>query len=157
MVAAGIVVRDDLPPNARVRILVHKLAHALGVTYDSHSRAEAAVMVDTVTFVVCPCAALDTGGESILYVAGGARRARSAPSARSRKRSTRSAGAWAIRDSLWGDSAFYAASGGEPLAGNASGTERAALPSLAASTANQAGRAAYSPLHLGLRFSANAR
>jgi hypothetical protein len=54
---------------AGVRILGHELAHALGVTYDSHSRAEAEVIVDTVTFVVCACAGLGTGGESISYVA----------------------------------------------------------------------------------------
>ena len=64
-----IVVRESLPANARVRVLVHELAHALGVTYDSHSRSEAEVIVDTVTFVVCASAGLDTGGESIPYVA----------------------------------------------------------------------------------------
>lgn len=65
-----IVVREHLPANAQVRILVHELAHALGVTYESHSRAEAEVIVDTVTYVVCSGAGLDTGGESIPYVAG---------------------------------------------------------------------------------------
>jgi hypothetical protein len=65
-----IVVRAELPPNARVRVLVHELAHALGVTYESHSRPGAEVIVDTATFVVCAGVGLDTGGESIPYVAG---------------------------------------------------------------------------------------
>jgi hypothetical protein len=68
--AREIVVRADLPANARVRVLVHELAHALGVTYDTHSRPEAEVIVDSVTYVFCAGAGLDTGGESVPYVAG---------------------------------------------------------------------------------------
>jgi hypothetical protein len=68
--ARKIVVREDLPPNAQVRLLVHELAHALGVDYESHSRPDAEVIVDTATFVVCAGAGLDTGGASIPYVAG---------------------------------------------------------------------------------------
>lgn len=49
---------------------MHELAHAFGVTYASHSRPEAEVIVDTVTYVVCSGAGLDTAGESIPYVAG---------------------------------------------------------------------------------------
>jgi N-terminal domain of anti-restriction factor ArdC len=58
------------PLNAQVRILVHELAHALGVGYREYGRGKAEVIVDTVTFIVCAGAGLDVGGESIPYVAG---------------------------------------------------------------------------------------
>ena len=51
-------------------MLVHELAHALGVGYEQFGRERAEVIVDTVTFVVCGSAGLDVGGESIPYVAG---------------------------------------------------------------------------------------
>jgi hypothetical protein len=46
-----IVVDAGLPANAQVRVLVHELAHALGVGYAQFGRARAEVIVDTVTFV----------------------------------------------------------------------------------------------------------
>jgi hypothetical protein len=58
------------PANAQVRTLVHELAHALGVGYDHYGRAQAEVLVDCVTYIVCSSAGLDVGGESIPYVAG---------------------------------------------------------------------------------------
>lgn len=65
-----IVVDAGLPANAQVRVLVHELAHALGVGYEQFGRARAEVIADTVTFVVCGSVGLEVGGESIAYVAG---------------------------------------------------------------------------------------
>lgn len=66
--AKRIVVNAVLPANARVRVLVHEIAHALGIGYADRGRAE--VMVDCVTYVVCGQLGLDTSGETIPYVAG---------------------------------------------------------------------------------------
>jgi hypothetical protein len=65
-----IVVNDALAANARVRVLVHEIAHALGVGYEAYGRRRAEVLVDTVTFVVCGSVGLDTSGSSVPYVAG---------------------------------------------------------------------------------------
>jgi hypothetical protein len=65
-----IVVRDDLPANGQVRVLVHELAHALGVGYRDYGRRRAEVLVDTVTYVVCGSVGLDVSGDSVPYVAG---------------------------------------------------------------------------------------
>jgi hypothetical protein len=68
--ARRIVVDAGLPANAQVRVLVHELAHALGVGYERFGRSRAQVVVDTVTFVVCSAVGLAVDGESIPYVAG---------------------------------------------------------------------------------------
>lgn len=65
-----IVVDNQLPANARVRVLVHEIAHALGVGYAEYGRRRAEVLVDTVTFVVCGSVGLDVSGASVPYVAG---------------------------------------------------------------------------------------
>jgi hypothetical protein len=65
-----IVVDAGLPANAQVRVLVHELAHALGLGYGQYGREKAEVLVDCVTYVVCSSAGLDVGGESIPYIAG---------------------------------------------------------------------------------------
>jgi len=66
-----IVVDEQLPANAQVRVLVHEVAHALGLGYTEYGRQQAEVLVDTVTYVVLAGqAGLDVGGESIPYVAG---------------------------------------------------------------------------------------
>lgn len=65
-----IVVNSELPGNAQVRVLVHELAHALGIGYRDYGRRRAEVLVDTVTYIVCGAAGLDTSGESIPYIAG---------------------------------------------------------------------------------------
>lgn len=65
-----IVINDELPANAQVRILVHEIAHALGVGYSGYGRRRAEVLVDTVTFIVCGAVGLDTSGSSVPYVAG---------------------------------------------------------------------------------------
>jgi antirestriction protein ArdC len=56
--------------NAIVRVLVHELAHALGVSYADYGREVAEVIVETATVVVCGALGLDTSGESIPYIAG---------------------------------------------------------------------------------------
>jgi hypothetical protein len=65
-----IVVSAKLSRNAQVRVLVHEIAHALGVGYREHGRGRAEVIVDTVTYVVCGSLGLDTSCSSIAYVAG---------------------------------------------------------------------------------------
>ena len=65
-----IALSDRLAPNGQVRVLIHELAHALGIAYESHTRAQAEVLVDCVTYIVCGAVGLDVGGEAIPYVAG---------------------------------------------------------------------------------------
>lgn len=65
-----IVVNDHVAANAQVRVLVHELAHALGIGYQDRGRARAEVMVDCVTWIVLGQVGLDTSGDTIPYVAG---------------------------------------------------------------------------------------
>ncbi len=65
-----IAVEQTLPANAQVRVLVHEIAHALGVGYAEYGRERAEVIVDTATFIVCGSLGLDTAGSSVPYVAG---------------------------------------------------------------------------------------
>jgi hypothetical protein len=65
-----IVVNALLPANARVRVVVHECAHALGVHYSAYGRHQSEVLVDTVTYIVLSQVGLNVGGESIPYVAG---------------------------------------------------------------------------------------
>jgi antirestriction protein ArdC len=65
-----IAINADLSVNARVRVLVHEIAHALGVGYEQYGRSRAEVLVDTVTFIVCGSIGLDTSASSVPYVAG---------------------------------------------------------------------------------------
>jgi hypothetical protein len=65
-----IVLNANLSGNGRVRVLVHEIAHALGIGYEKYGRSRAEVMVDTVTFIVCGSIGLDTSGSSVPYVAG---------------------------------------------------------------------------------------
>jgi hypothetical protein len=65
-----IVVDAAAPANGRLRTLIHECAHALGIDYARYSRAQAEVIVDTVTYVVCAGVGLAVDGESIPYVAG---------------------------------------------------------------------------------------
>jgi antirestriction protein ArdC len=69
--ARRIVVSSNVEaPNARVRILVHELAHAHGVGYADYGREDAEVLVETAAVIVCGALGLDTSGESIPYIAG---------------------------------------------------------------------------------------
>jgi antirestriction protein ArdC len=65
-----IAVGDRLAVNRQVAVLVHEVAHALGIDYQRYRREVAEVLVDTVTYVVCAGVGLDVGGEAIPYVAG---------------------------------------------------------------------------------------
>ena len=65
-----IVINSGLPANAQVRVLVHEIAHALGVGYKDYGRERAEVLVDTVTFIVCGAVGLDVSRSSVPYVAG---------------------------------------------------------------------------------------
>jgi hypothetical protein len=60
--ARRIVIDAGLPANGQVRVLIHELAHALGVGYEQFGRQRAEVIVDTVTFVVCGSVGLAVGG-----------------------------------------------------------------------------------------------
>jgi hypothetical protein len=68
--AKEIVVNSAVSENARVRVLVHEIAHALGIGYKEYGRSRAEVLVDTATFIVCGSIGLDTSGSSVPYVAG---------------------------------------------------------------------------------------
>jgi hypothetical protein len=69
--ARRIVVSSNVEaPNARVRVLVHELAHAHGVGYADYGRSDAEVLVETAAIIVCGALGLDTSGESIPYIAG---------------------------------------------------------------------------------------
>jgi hypothetical protein len=68
--AKGIVIDAGTPANGRVRTLIHELAHALGIDYQRYSRAQAEVIVDTVTYLAAASVGLAVGGETIPYVAG---------------------------------------------------------------------------------------
>jgi antirestriction protein ArdC len=65
-----IVIDSGLPANGRVSTLVHELAHAHGVDYESFSRAEAELIVESVACIVCGGLGLDTSNESVPYIAG---------------------------------------------------------------------------------------
>lgn len=68
--AGQIVVNSALAANGQVRVLVHEIAHVLGITYADYGRRRSEVLVDTITYIVCSSFGLDTGGSSIPYVAG---------------------------------------------------------------------------------------
>ncbi len=63
--AKRIVVDADVPANAQLRTLIHECAHALGIGYDKYSRAQAEVMVDTVTLVAASAVGLVVDGETV--------------------------------------------------------------------------------------------
>jgi hypothetical protein len=56
---ARLIVIADGPANRKVRILVHELAHAHGITYTCYSRHQAEVLVDTAIF--SPCQGRESG------------------------------------------------------------------------------------------------
>jgi N-terminal domain of anti-restriction factor ArdC len=65
-----ITVNSRLPVNGRVRVLIHEVAHALGVSYKDYGRGDAEVIVDTATYIVCSSQGLDVSGSSVPYVTG---------------------------------------------------------------------------------------
>jgi len=68
--AKRIVIDDRHAPNAKVRVAIHELAHALGVSSERFGRDRAEVIVECAAFVVTAGLRLATDGESIAYVAG---------------------------------------------------------------------------------------
>jgi hypothetical protein len=68
--AKHIIVNSALPANGQVRVLIHEVAHALGIGYRDYGRQQAEVLVDTVTYIVCGAVGLDTSGSSVPYIAG---------------------------------------------------------------------------------------
>jgi hypothetical protein len=48
--ARTIVIDADVAPNAQLRTLIHEITHALGVDYQTYTRSQAEVIVDTVIF-----------------------------------------------------------------------------------------------------------
>lgn len=68
--ARRIIVDASVPANAQLRTLIHETAHALGIGYDRYSRAQAEVMVDTVTLVAASAVGLAVDNETVPYVSG---------------------------------------------------------------------------------------
>jgi antirestriction protein ArdC len=64
-----IVIESAMAPNRQVKVLVHEIAHALGVDYTDYSRGDAEVIVEAAAFIVCGALGLDTSSESLPYVA----------------------------------------------------------------------------------------
>ncbi len=67
--AKRIVVEDRQAPNAKVRVAVHELAHALGATSERFGRERAEVIVECAAFIVCSGLGLPTDGASVPYLA----------------------------------------------------------------------------------------
>jgi antirestriction protein ArdC len=68
--AKRIVIEQRKPPNAKVRVAVHELAHAFGVSGRRFGRERAEVIVECAAFIVCSALGLASDGESVPYLAG---------------------------------------------------------------------------------------
>ena len=68
--AKRIVIDECQAPNAKVRVAIHELAHALGVSSKRFGLERAEVIVECAAFVVAAGLHLQTGCESIPYIAG---------------------------------------------------------------------------------------
>jgi hypothetical protein len=64
-----IVVDENLPANGQVRVLVHELAHAHGISYKDYDHDVAEVMADAICFLVCDQIGLDVSADSVPYIA----------------------------------------------------------------------------------------
>jgi antirestriction protein ArdC len=71
--ARRIVVSDELSANATFSVLVHELAHAHGLGYRDHGRAECETIVEATTAIVLGSLGFDPSGFSIPYIATWAR------------------------------------------------------------------------------------
>jgi hypothetical protein len=88
-----IVVDSSASANARLRTLIHETTHALGIDYEHFACAQAEVIVDTVTFIVCSSVglAVDRGEHPVRRGLGRRRRARSSQPFRAHDRRARAA------------------------------------------------------------------
>jgi N-terminal domain of anti-restriction factor ArdC len=68
--AKRIAIAGGQSPNARVRVLVHEIAHALGVSYKDYGRSAAESIVEAATFIVLAGQGFDVQVASVPYVAG---------------------------------------------------------------------------------------
>lgn len=68
--AKRLVIEDRQAPNAKVRVAIHEVAHALGVSSERFGRERAEVIVECAAFIVAAGLHLQTDGESIPYIAG---------------------------------------------------------------------------------------
>lgn len=68
--AKRIVLDEGLSPNGRVRVLIHEIAHALGIDYKDYSRSEAETIVEAATYIVLAGQGIDADASSIPYIAG---------------------------------------------------------------------------------------
>ncbi len=80
-----IAVDADAPGNARLRTLVHEVAHALGVGYAEYGRARAEVIVDTTIF--CPSRPTTAAAPGLSLRDERHRRRRGCPASRRQRRS----------------------------------------------------------------------
>jgi N-terminal domain of anti-restriction factor ArdC len=64
-----VAVSDKLAPNGRVAVLIHELAHALVGTESGLSPRLEEVVVEAVAYIACAAADLDTGTDSVPYIA----------------------------------------------------------------------------------------
>jgi hypothetical protein len=65
-----IVIATGHSPNSRIRVLVHEIAHALGVSYKDYGRSAAETIVEAATFIVLAGQGFDVQAASVPYVAG---------------------------------------------------------------------------------------
>jgi hypothetical protein len=68
--ARVICLRAGMPANEQVQVLVHELAHALGITYEDYPRPTAEVMAEAAAYIVCTGLGLDVDRASVPYIAG---------------------------------------------------------------------------------------
>ncbi len=68
--AHAIVVANGQSPNAVVRVLIHELVHAHGVSYERFTRRGAETIADSATYVVCQALGLDIKLSAAFYQAG---------------------------------------------------------------------------------------
>jgi hypothetical protein len=64
-----IAIGDHHSPNGRIRVLVHEIAHALGIGYDQFGRGGAEVIVESVTYIVLAGQGFDLDASSVPYIA----------------------------------------------------------------------------------------
>ena len=65
-----IAVSEKFHFNGMVRVLVHEIAHALGVGYEEYGRGAAEVIVESVTYIVLAGQGFDLDLTCVPYVAG---------------------------------------------------------------------------------------